>query len=131
MNGEIINKTSLSALTPQERLFYERWTKKRQHKQNFLHFLIIGLRNGFIFSALMLLSLMSGWYKRIPFLSLGDWVSLTIGMFLSVCISAILYCYYRLDQCEQEFKKITYKLRMNRAASERTPSSGSEKERQS
>lgn len=131
MSGETINKTSLSVLTPQERLFYERWTKKRQHRQSFLNFLIIGLRNGFIFSALMLLSLMSGWYKRIPFLSLGDWVSLTIGMFLSVSISAILYCYYRLDQCEQEFKKISYKLRISKTTSENAPSSEPEKEAQS
>lgn len=101
----------MTPLTDRERKFYAYWAQRRNKHSLKIHFLLVSLRNGVIFCCFVLMMFLSGWYKRVPFLTLGEWISVLIGLVISVGVGTFFAVRYRIEQYEQEYQTIGYKLK--------------------
>lgn len=114
MSGEIINKQTeaevAEGLSAQEWDFFQYWQKERKRGWRSYNFYIIGLRYGLVFSCALILSILSGWYKRVPFFNYGDWIMISLALFLLTVFMSIFTAAYRREQNEQEYQRISHKI---------------------
>lgn len=100
----------IELLSAQERDFFQYWRRERSRGWKSYNFYMIGFRYGLVFSCALILSIISGWYKRVPFFNYGDWLMISIALFLLTIFMSIFTAAYRREQNEQEYQRIAYKL---------------------
>lgn len=97
-------------LSAQERDFFQYWQHERLRGWRSYNFYMIGIRYALVFSCALILSIISGWYKRVPFFNYGDWIMISIALFLLTIFMSIFTAAYRREQNEQEYQRIAYKM---------------------
>lgn len=122
MSGEIINNQmvansqqdlnnfDLQNLSSGEHAFFQYWHKERTLGWRSYSIYVVGFRYGLVFSCTLILSIISGWYKRVPFFNYGDWIMISIALFLLTIFMSIFTAAYRREQNEQEYQRILHKI---------------------
>ncbi len=101
-------------LTEKEQKFLLEWEKQRNEKSRSTYFFIAGIRNGCILLTAILLSLTTGWYKRISFFSPGLMLAFCIACLLLLVFITLFTAAHTLEQKEQYYFELKVRLHTNK-----------------
>jgi hypothetical protein len=103
-------------LTQQEKDFIVYWENNRERRKKVIKQLFIGLPLGTLFVALILISSLSGWYKRAAMTINVDTslvIVLLIASLLIVAFIVIFSVRHRWEMDEQQYQELKFRERKN------------------
>jgi hypothetical protein len=108
-------------LTADEQRFMEWWQQNKDSEKKLLRQLLVGLPIGLAIAIPIIISLVSGWYKRANMWAKGHnptqtAVVIGIALLCIICFAAIFYKRHKWDQYDQKYKELLQKQQQNSAA---------------